>query len=527
LKIPLFWRGMGGLKSWFRQFNSNKNGIFANPHQRKKMNMNNIINQLQAKRILILGFGREGKSSYRFIRKHLPHLPLVVADENPDIETHLFENDVYTKNILYEKDSETFADYDMVLKSPGICLKDKLNQIDRSKISSQTDLFLQAFSPQCIGITGTKGKSTTASLLFHVLKNLYPNTLIAGNIGIPLFDIVEQMDAETKIVIELSSHQLEFVRKSPHISILLNLFEEHLDHYNSYKDYQLAKFNIARYQSDNDYFIYNLNDKRIADLLESMPVASCCLRFFKELSETFVNAETFPLKGEHNLENVAAVIVALCCMKGLDTQKISELLHSFKSLPHRLEPIGEIDGIYFYNDSISTIPQASIAAVKALKNVNTLILGGMDRGVDYSPLVDFLKESGVENFIFTGDAGKRIMELFGKQEETPKNLIRLCGLDPQSPESSAGDSCFRRNDGVDWNDGLIFRSSQENKNFFFCTSYQEIVEIAKKYTKKGTICLLSPAAASYDQFKNFEQRGEVFRQLVLNLFEDGTQYNKK
>jgi len=364
--------------------------------------------------------------------------------------------------------------------------------MDASKISSQTDLFLQAFAPLCIGVTGTKGKSTTASLLFHVLKTQHPNTLMAGNIGIPLFDIIEQIDADTKIVIELSAHQLEFIRKSPHISILLNLFEEHLDHYNSYKDYQLAKYNIAHYQSNTDYFIYNANNKEIAGLLNTKPVFSHCITFSHELSDVFVknNAlylknnnkllkiceidNTFPLKGTHNLENVVAAVIALSCMEEIDIQRISDALYSFKPLPHRLEPLGKVNGIFFYNDSISTVPQASIAAVKALKHVNTIILGGMDRGIDYSPLVDFLKKSEVENFIFTGDAGKRMMNLF-------ENL--------------------------------------ENKQFFFCSSYREIVKIAKRCTKKDCICLLSPAAASYDQFENFEQRGNRFRELVMNVTE--------
>jgi UDP-N-acetylmuramoylalanine--D-glutamate ligase len=458
-----------------------------------------IINKLQDKRILILGFGSEGQSSYHFIRKYFPELPIVIADESSDIATHLFENDKYAQDISYKRNTETFDDYDIVLKSPGISLKKRLGSIDKTKISSQTDLFLQAFAPQCIGVTGTKGKSTTTSLLSHVLKAQYPNTLMAGNIGIPLFDIIEQIDEDTKIVLELSSHQLEFIRNSPHISILLNLFEEHLDHYNSYKDYQLAKFNIARYQSNKDYFVYNTGDKQIAALLEENLVESTCVGFsFRqtEASQSFVKngcfwlkmgkmghlveigevGGAFPLKGEHNLENVAAAIAALSYVEEIDIQKINNTFYSFNPLPHRLELLGEADGIFFYNDSISTVPQASIAAVKALKNVNTIILGGMDRGIDYTHLADFLGKSAVENFIFTGDAGKRIMELF-ENVENAENI--------------------------------------ENKKSFFCTSYQEIVRIAKECTKKGSICLLSPAAASYDQFKNFEERGDAYRKLVL------------
>jgi len=433
------------------------------------MSISTIINKLRNKKILLLGFGKEGASGYAFIRKHLPQIPITIANLHELTDTSAFTNDPNTHLLIGEHYLDTINNYDIVLKSPGISLKNIIHLIDKDKISSQTDLFLQAFSSQCIGVTGTKGKSTTASLIFHILNNLHPNSLLAGNIGIPLFDIIEQIDSKTKIVLELSSHQLEFIRKSPHISILLNLFEEHLDHYNSYEDYKLAKFNIARYQSENDYFIYNAADPQIVFLLNEKPVKSHCISgFSSELANSYLT-DSFPLKGEHNLENVSAAITALSCVEDVDIQNIKDFFHSFKPLPHRLEFIGKFDDILFYNDSISTIPQASIAAVQALKNVNTIILGGFDRGIDYQPLIDFLENSEIENIIFTGEAGKRM---------------------------------------------LLLSNNLKDKQLFFKDSYSEIVFLAKKHTKKGSICLLSPAAASYDQFQNFEHRGEVFRELV-------------
>jgi UDP-N-acetylmuramoylalanine--D-glutamate ligase len=315
--------------------------------------------------------------------------------------------------------------------------------------------------------------------------------LIAGNIGIPFFDILEDITPNTKIVLELSSHQLEFVRKSPHISVLLNLFEEHLDHYNNLFDYQQAKLNIVHYQSEKDYFIYNTNDVSTVNLLKTNTIISHLVGFslFADPLAMFYTKNycfykinggkeekkceitpNFPLKGEHNLLNTTAVIATLSCIKNIDTSQIRDAIYSFKGLPHRLEFIGEFDGILFYNDSISTIPQASIAAVLALGNVNTLIVGGFDRGIDYQPLIDFLKNSEIENIIFTGKAGKRM---------------------------------------------LLLSNSLKNKQLFFQDSYFEIVSLAKKHTKKGSICLLSPAAASYDQFHNFEHRGNIFRELVI------------
>ena len=453
------------------------------------MSVRAIIDRLKNKNILLLGFGKEGESSYDFIRKYLPQVPVTVADRNNITDTAIFANDPHTRLLIGENYLNTINDYDIVLKSPGISLKNIINSLDKNKISSQTDLFLQAFSPQCIGVTGTKGKSTTASFIYHILKYLQKDTLLAGNIGIPLFDIVEDVTPDTKIVLELSSHQLEFTRKAPHISILLNLFEEHLDHYNNLLDYQQAKFNIARYQSEKDYFIYNTTDISIANLLKTNEIASHLVGFslFAEKSSKvytknqyfYKNEEKiceitsdFPLKGEHNLANTAAVIATVDCLEDIDTSQIRNAIYSFKGLPHRLEFVGEFDGILFYNDSISTVPQASIAAVQALKNVNTIILGGFDRGIDYQPLIDFLKNSEIENIIFTGEAGKRMLSL---------------------------------------------SNSLKNKHLFFENSYPEIVALAKKHTKKGSICLLSPAAASYDQFRNFEHRGNVFRELVKKI----------
>jgi len=452
------------------------------------MSVSIIVEQLENKNILLLGFGREGKSSYAFIRKHLPSVCITIADKNPVTDTSV-TNDIYTKLITGNDYLNTISDYDIVLKSPGISLKEHLFCIDTSKISSQTNLFLQAFAPQCVGITGTKGKSTTTSLLYHILASTDKDVLIAGNIGLPVFEILDTINPRTKIVLELSSHQLEFIRKSPHISILLNLFEEHLDHYCSFLDYQQAKFNIARYQSENDYFIYNTTDNLIVDLLKSNPVSSNIIGF--SLAENTTSAsyidnsyfcflksgqqnkllkitEKFPLKGEHNLLNTTAVVAALQCMETVNLTEIGNAIYSFKGLPHRLEFVGEVDGVFFYNDSISTIVEATIAAIKALGNVNTVILGGFDRGIDYQSLVDFIELSQVKNLIFTGEAGKRMMNLFNNSK----------------------------------------------KNLYFKTAYSDIVALAKQCTQKGKICLLSPAAASYDQFKNFEHRGEVFKELL-------------
>ena len=454
------------------------------------MSKNIILNCLKDKKILILGFGREGKSTFRFINENISNPRITVADENPNTDISEILQHKYPC-ILGNDYLQNITNYDIIIKSPGISLKKHFHLIQNKIITSQTDLFLQAYANQCIGITGTKGKSTTTNLIFHIFQKLNIPSLMAGNMGIPLFDIIPQLKEEDKIVLELSSHQLEFIQKAPHIALLLNLFEEHLDHYNSFYDYQSAKFNIATYQQPNDYFIYNACDELVLlRLIEKNPSSqkigfsyypynksSCYVkenRFIFKKNENEITLfkidDTFPLKGNHNLQNTCAALLAVLLSENIsDYAQLQKAVYSFQSLPHRLEFVATINGISFYNDSISTIPQATLAAIEAIKNVNTLILGGMDRGIDYTPLIKIFTDSVVENFIFTGKAGERMMHLCPKPT---------------------------------------------HKNFYFSNDYTEIVAMAKQITRKNCCCLLSPAASSYDAFKNFEERGDVFKKLI-------------
>ena len=182
--------------------------------------INTIFKRLRGKRILILGFGREGKSSLAFIQKFLPHAEVGIADKNEAAFKDLLENPNNPINPkLYFGDNyfDAINDYDIVLKTPGISLLNK--NVDLSKITSQTDLFLEEFHSQIIGVTGTKGKSTTSTLIYHLLKESGRDAVLAGNIGIPVFDIIENISNSTIIVFELSAHQLQFIHRSPHIGI--------------------------------------------------------------------------------------------------------------------------------------------------------------------------------------------------------------------------------------------------------------------------------------------------------------------
>ena len=420
--------------------------------------IDSICRRLNGKKILIAGFGREGKSTLRFLQKYMPNAIVGIADRNESA----FQDVDKEKYSLYFGDDylKVSSDYDVVIKTPGISVKDV--DIDFSKITSQTDLFLEAYHNQVIGITGTKGKSTTSTLIYHLLKESGNDVILAGNIGIPILDCVDDINERTIVVYELSAHQLQFINKSPRVGILLNVFEEHLDHFGTFEKYKEAKINVLRYMSDDDVAVVNNN-------LYKSTVAHCSDFENADFDDYDINWDEIPLLGEHNRRNVKAALCA-CKSFGLSLENMIPHLYTFKSLEHRQEFVGIFKGVKFYNDSISTIPQATIAALKTINNVNFLLLGGFDRGIDYEPLVTYLKENTLSYILITGQAGQTI-----------KTKLHAAGY---------------------------------NGNILEYTDMQSAFEIIRGQAKSGDVCLLSPAAASYDRYKNFEERGRVFKDLA-------------
>lgn len=418
-----------------------------------------ILNRLRSKRILILGFGREGRSTLRFLNKYLPEATVAVADKNEIEGVKHFGNQYL----------EAMYDYDIVIKTPGISLKDF--DTKGVEITSQTDLFFSQFHAQTIGISGTKGKSTTTSLIYHLLKSAGRDAILTGNIGIPCFDVMEDIKPESIVVYELSAHQLEYVHNSPRVGVLLNVFEEHLDHFGTMERYKNAKFNLLRFIGDDDTAVIHnslLNDalRVLANGMKQCRVFSL-YDFGEEIDRT-----ALPLKGEHNYMNVKAALLA-CDSYGVDYRELIPYLYTFKPLEHRLEPVGTFGGVTFVNDSISTIPQAAISACEALQKVDFMLLGGFDRGIDYQPLADYLKVHPVPYLLFTGKAGERMMT-------------------------------------------LIDSASTSSATFTYATM-EEAFDYISKHAKNGDVCLLSPAASSYDQYKNFEERGRKFKALAMGF----------
>ena len=433
---------------------------------------------LDGKRILIAGYGREGKSAESLIQRLLSEAEYTIATQ---VENGRWKdgNGEWHEN----------WPFDMVIKSPGIPTFHF--PLSTFHLTSLTDLFLQVYGDMTIGVTGTKGKSTTASLIHHLL----PGSILAGNIGIPLFDILDELQEGSIVVAELSCHQLENIHRAPHIAVLLNLYQEHLDHYENYLGYKMAKMQIALKQRGDDHFFYCTDNEELRSLVENV---KCKLE--SELHPYSIHDITdeehevlkaCPLEGEHNRSNalVACRVASLVMRQPLSTFHLS--LSTFKGLRHRMEKVGVYAGITWYDDSISTIPAAAIAAVNALGRVDTLILGGFDRGIDYSPLVGFLQEHPIKNIVFVGAAGRRIYQ-------------QLSTFLPALQALSTVES-----------------KNNPAKNFQLSTviedDYTKIVHWCAEHTPQGGVVLLSPAAASYDAFRNFEHRGDFYAEQIERL----------
>lgn len=445
-----------------------------------------IINSLKNKKIAILGFGIEGKSTYNFIRRYLKDIELTIhcSEEDEKEERKFLEKDSFVKFIIGKGYLDNLDKYDVILKAPGVSFKNIDITKFADKMTSQLELFLEYKNCLTVGITGTKGKSTTSTVIYNVLKDQGKDCYLLGNIGVPIFDKLEEINCNSVVVLEISSHALQYVRKSTDIAILLNIYEEHLDHYKDFNEYINAKLNIFNCQSDSDIAIFNSDNKNIKynykksdygittngiQLTENTIELSENDIYYNGTKVTTINEEEMKLKGKHNINNIMFVL-AVSKVMDLDIRKTLETIKNVEPLEHRLEYVGTVNGVLFYNDSIATIPESTICSIKALKMVNTLIVGGKDRGVNLENLIDFLKESKIKNIICLPKTGEYIAE------------------------------------------GLL----NSDKNIIKVLDMAEAVNKAKEVTEKDKICLLSPAAASYGFFKNFKERGEIFKKNVLN-----------
>ncbi len=371
----------------------------------------------------IIGYGKEGKITERYIKKYHPQLKLKVLDKATD------------KNYLKRQ-----KDYDFAIKTSGIP-KEKIE----IPYTTATNIFFSKNKNFKIGVTGTKGKSTTVSLLYEILKEGGKKVRLLGNIGNPMHEVLlSKVEKDEIFVIELSSYMLSDIKYSPNIAVLLNLFPEHMDYHNGVENYYNAKKNIFKFQSSDDIaLMFPFN--------EEIP--------FKK--------KEIPFWVLYNKESVMAAIKVARILK-IPEKAIIKSIKNFKPLKHRLEFVGNFDGINFYNDASGTTPQSTIRAIEVLEKVDTIFLGGEDRGYDFSGLEKTIKKYKIKNLVLFPDTGEKIIKDIKKY------------------------------------------------NFIKTKSMKEAVSFAFKNTKRGKICLLSTASPSYSLWKNFEEKGEEFEKEVKN-----------
>lgn len=462
------------------------------------------IHGLKNKKIAVLGFGQEGKAVANYLIKH--GVKPVLFDHKPwDKWSKEDQNHIKSLNVNFIFGPDAFKElsgFNVAFRSPGIKFLNKDLQFHVTKglyLTSQTQFFFENCPADIIGVTGTKGKGTTASLIFSILKGKYqttnnklqinsksqnPNVYLTGNIGEkqPL-EFLDNLKPNDWIVYELSSFQLQDLKHSPHVAVVLMVTSEHQNYHKGQAEYAKAKEAITKYQVEKDIAIVNsdyANSERIGGLGKSKKVyfsrkekleSGCFLSenqiVIKNVSDLnfSIPGKKINLIGEHNLENVCAAIGA-SIFAGADKQTVIKALKNYKGLPHRLEFVAEKDGIKFYDDSISTIPETTIAAINSFSEPKILILGGSSKNSDFTGLGDAVtKSDSIKAVILIGQEASRI-----KPEVTAKTTV-LEGSKTMS----------------------------------------EVFEQIKPVAKKGDVVLLSPACASFGMFKNYQERGEKFR----------------
>lgn len=396
------------------------------------------------KKILILGYGKEGQATERFLKKFVPMATIGISDKK------------YHSNYLDEQNK-----YDLIIRSPGI----PKNLITKP-YTTATNIFLANINNVVIGVTGTKGKSTTVSLIYAILKQAGKTVHLIGNIGRPMLDaMLNMIEKDNIFVCEFSSYQLDDIKYSPHISVVLDLFPEHMNYHGNVANYYNAKKNIITRATANDYFIYNPKFNE----LKSWAKNSVCKTIPFEQNIP-IKDEDIPLIGEHNRENIRASLT-VAHLFDIKNTTIVEAIKNFKPLPHRLQLIGKFKEIIFYDDAISTTPESTILAIESLKNIGTIFLGGEDRGYDFNQMIQVIIDYKIQNIVLFPDSGDAILK-------------------------------------------IIQSKKIEELRLFNTKSMEEAVKFAYKYTPKGKICLLSNASPSYSLWKNFEEKGDLFQFFV-------------
>lgn len=424
------------------------------------------LSKTNYKKIAFIGFGLENQALLTWFQKHHAPAEYTVCDSRAEIEKKI-KNVSWRTGKDYLKD---LSDFDIVFRSPGCPLfLPEIKQAEKSgsQITSAMNLFMDLCpTKNIIGVTGSKGKGTTSSLIYSILKAAKKHVYLGGNIGVAPFAFLDRLRADSYVVLELSSFQLEDFKISPRYSVLTNLFHEHLEpadpnnpnYHKSFKSYVAAKLNIARHRH-NKFFFAN---ERLEAILTKEKINGRKI-FFSSCD--YQNK----LAGEFNKENIAAAVALAKTLK-IRTEIIKKAVAKFIGLPHRLEFVRTYNGAAYYDNSFSTTPESTIADLRSFKNI-IIMLGGADKGADFKPLAREVKKAAKFVILFSGTASPRLKKELLKAG-FPKNKIK---------------------DAI---------------------SMEKAVAIARLQAEKDDTVLLSTACASFGIFKNYKERGDLFKKYV-------------
>jgi len=430
-------------------------------------------------KIAIAGFGLEGCANLAYFRERFPDADFTIFDERNNIDG----TPSFAKTVLGENAFAKITNFDLVLRTAGLAPykiaqksgipKTWSDGISRTAIWSSTNEFFANCPAPIIGVTGTKGKGTTSTMIAEILREQYKNSSrkihLLGNIGVPSLEILPEISERDFVVFELSSFQLWDLQFSPHIAVVLRIEPDHLNVHRNFADYVNAKAHIAKFQTVRDAIIFYENNEFSRQIAEQSRGQK--IPYPDDISLNF----DLNVPGEHNRENAkAAITAAKCAVPEISDETVKKGLGNFQGLPHRLEFVREINGVKYYDDNYSSAPGATIAAIRAFAKPEILILGGIDKGADYDELIREIKNTQIREIILIGTVREKLAQIF-------------------------------RENGI------------EKLEILDNPSMREIILAARNFAKLDDVVIMSPAHASFDMFKNFTDRGEQFRIEVEKL----------
>ncbi len=452
---------------------------------------------LDSKKVAIIGMGVSNLPLLDYF--YDKNAKVTVFDKNTPSDEIMEKINKYRYEVeIGEYNLSRLNGFDIVFRSPSVLptREELVTAANKGAIiTSEIEMVLKLAPCKIIGVTGTEGKTTTTSIIYEILKSSGKNCFLGGNIGKPIFTEIKNMKPEDIVVLELSSFQLMEMEVSPDISVVTNMYPDHLNIHSSYEEYQQAKKNIFLHQNENGVVILNYDNeitRKFADEVKSNLVYFSSLqklkngyvydrkdetikRYANGKSENILKKQEIKLRGIHNYENICAALAATASI--VDEKSQIKAIKEFNGVEHRLEFVRELNGVKYYNDSIGTSPASTIAGLNAFDENIILLAGGSDKGLDYTEIGETIAKK------------VRVLLLTGPTAEKIENATKLA----------------------------MNKAGKETVEIIHCKDLQEAVSTANEKAKSGEIVLMSPASASFDAFKNFIERGIKFKEFVNNL----------